>query len=195
MAHPNPPIDEEYMDYISINFEDILDLEEMNVDSVHLVGLLIVNQEPSQIIVNIKVSRAKDNVYSISWGRKKWLKESFKETLGSSTGLISLLNCGPCTNPLRKSKQLRLFFGFKFMKDQTFSGMSNVHGTSHPVQLGIEATITAGVTSQGSADNADVSAGTSRKAIILEWGNLDHLKSFGTHYRNGTLTLTIMSFH
>ncbi|KAM2230834.1 hypothetical protein EV2_015512 [Malus domestica] len=73
--------------------------------------------------------------------------------------------------------------------------MSNVHGTSHPVQLGIEATITAGVASQGSADNADVSAGTSRKAILLEWGNLDHLKSFGTHYRNGTLTLTIMSFH
>ncbi|KAM0982006.1 hypothetical protein ACFX13_015308 [Malus domestica] len=110
MAHPNPPIDEEYMDYISINFEDILDLEEMNVDSVHLVGLLIVNQEPSQIIVNIKVQ--------VNLDATKPLSYQFNYAM-------------PCQ----------------------------------------------------------------RKAIILEWGNLDHLKSFGTHYRNGTLTLTIMSFH
>lgn len=59
------------MDYISINFEDSLDLEEMNVDSVHLVGLLIIDQELSQIIVNIKVSRAKDNVYFIEVGDEK----------------------------------------------------------------------------------------------------------------------------
>lgn len=71
MAHPDPPIDEEYMDYISINFEDSLDLEEMNVDFVHLVGLLIVDQESSQIIVNIKVFRAKDSVYSIEVGDEK----------------------------------------------------------------------------------------------------------------------------
>lgn len=31
MVHHDPPIDEEYIDYLSINFEDSLDIDERNV--------------------------------------------------------------------------------------------------------------------------------------------------------------------
>lgn len=51
MMHPDPPIDEEYMDYLSTNFEDSLDLDERNDEPIHLVGLLIAEHEPSQIII------------------------------------------------------------------------------------------------------------------------------------------------
>lgn len=51
MVHPDPPIDEKYMDYLSTNFEDSLDLDEKNDEPIHLVGLLITEHEPSQIII------------------------------------------------------------------------------------------------------------------------------------------------
>lgn len=80
MAHYDPPIDEEYMDYLSIEFEASLDPEEKCLESVYLVGLLVADLEPSQIVVKevlqnlwrkmgkVKVSRAKANVYSIEVG-------------------------------------------------------------------------------------------------------------------------------
>lgn len=77
----------------------------------------------------------------------------------------------------------------------TFSRMSNVRGTSHPVRLGIEATITAGVARQGNIGNADMSASTSRKTSILDWGNMDHPKRFGTPIIMGLLHLLLMSSH
>ncbi|KAM1255859.1 hypothetical protein ACFX1Q_030076 [Malus domestica] len=80
MLGAEPPINDDFMDYLSVNLEDSLDLEERNVESVHLVGLLVTDVEPSQLIIkdvlrsiwrkmdNIKVLRAKANVYSIEVG-------------------------------------------------------------------------------------------------------------------------------
>ncbi|XP_068317162.1 uncharacterized protein [Pyrus communis] len=77
------PINDKYIDYLLVTFEDSLDLEERIIESVHLVSLLITNVEPSQLIVkdilrslwrkmgNIKVSRAKPNVYFIQVGDEK----------------------------------------------------------------------------------------------------------------------------
>ncbi|KAM1269250.1 hypothetical protein PS1_001423 [Malus domestica] len=42
-----------------------------------------------------------------------------------------------------------------------------------------------------STANADVSNGSPRKASLADWGNMDHPGSYGTHYRNGTLTLAV----
>lgn len=47
MPNSDLPIDEEYVDFLFVNFEDSLDLEEINKESMHLVGLLIADQKPS----------------------------------------------------------------------------------------------------------------------------------------------------
>ncbi|KAM2411726.1 hypothetical protein ACFXTH_030054 [Malus domestica] len=80
MLGAEPLINDDFMDYLSVNLEDSLDLEERNVESVPLVELLVIDVEPSQLIIkdvlrsiwrkmgNIKVLRAKANVYSIEVG-------------------------------------------------------------------------------------------------------------------------------
>ncbi|RXH75770.1 hypothetical protein DVH24_039469 [Malus domestica] len=83
MSSIEAPMDEELMDYLSVNFEDSLKLEERNVEIVYLVGMLIADIEPSQNIVkevlrsvwrkmgNVMVSKAKPNIYSIQVGDEK----------------------------------------------------------------------------------------------------------------------------
>ncbi|KAM1094942.1 hypothetical protein ACFX2B_009752 [Malus domestica] len=77
MSSSEMNMEEEFMDYLSFNFEDSLYLEEKSEELVHMVGMLIAEVEPSQIIIkevmirvsrkmgNVKVSKAKLNVYSI----------------------------------------------------------------------------------------------------------------------------------
>ncbi|KAM0971420.1 hypothetical protein ACFX13_019620 [Malus domestica] len=83
MSSIEAPMDEELMDYLSVNFEDSLKLEERNVETVYLVGMLIADVEPSQNIVkevlrsvwrkmgNVMVLKAKPNIYSIQVGDEK----------------------------------------------------------------------------------------------------------------------------
>ncbi|CAN6585889.1 unnamed protein product [Malus baccata var. baccata] len=73
-------IEEKAMDCLNITFEDSLDLEERFEDNIHLVGRLIVDNEPSQYVVNevlisawnkmgvVRVQKAKPNVYAITVG-------------------------------------------------------------------------------------------------------------------------------
>ncbi|KAM1054051.1 hypothetical protein FF1_001489 [Malus domestica] len=57
--------------------------------------------------------------------------------------------------------------------------------------MGDYATIPASNELYNSTANADVSNGSPRKAYLVDWDNMDHPESYGTHYRNGTLTLAV----
>ncbi|KAM1263020.1 hypothetical protein ACFX13_028749 [Malus domestica] len=71
---------DEIVDYLNITLEDSLDLEERFDSSIHLVGQLIADHEPSQNVVKetlrsawnkmgvVRVLKAKDNKYIIAVG-------------------------------------------------------------------------------------------------------------------------------
>ncbi|KAB2622850.1 hypothetical protein D8674_025032 [Pyrus ussuriensis x Pyrus communis] len=73
--------EEEMMDCLNITFEDSLDLEERFENTIHLVGRLIADHEPSQKVVKeilrsawnkmgvVRVQHAKANVYAITRSR------------------------------------------------------------------------------------------------------------------------------
>ena len=73
-------IEDEVMDCLNITFEDSLDLEERFGNNIHLVSMLIADNEPSQTMVKevirsawnkmwvVRVQRAKPNVYAITLG-------------------------------------------------------------------------------------------------------------------------------
>ncbi|KAM1807346.1 hypothetical protein ACFX11_030376 [Malus domestica] len=126
MLGAEPPINDDFMDYLSVNLEDNLDLEERNVESVHLVGLLVTDVEPSQLIIkdvlrsiwrkmdNIKVLRAKANVYSIEVGDEQ-VARRILAVPGSSKVHLLQSNFDPFINNWMKFVQIELFSGSKSM--------------------------------------------------------------------------------
>ncbi|CAN6576137.1 unnamed protein product [Malus baccata var. baccata] len=90
MSSSDMSMEEEFMDYLSFNFEDSLYLEDQSKELVHMVGMLIAEVEPSQIIIkevmisvsrkmgNVKFSKAKLNVYYIQVGDEKTTRRILK---------------------------------------------------------------------------------------------------------------------
>ncbi|RXH95865.1 hypothetical protein DVH24_008365 [Malus domestica] len=74
--------EEAVLDGLSITLEDSLDLEERFESNIHLVGRLIADNEPSQIVVKevlrsiwnkmgvVRISKAKNNLYAIKVGEE-----------------------------------------------------------------------------------------------------------------------------
>ncbi|KAM1087749.1 hypothetical protein ACFX15_012826 [Malus domestica] len=73
---------EEAIHYLSVNFEDSLDLEERFDDNIHLVGSLLADNEPSEHVIKevmriawnkmgvVKVLKTKPNIYAINVGEE-----------------------------------------------------------------------------------------------------------------------------
>ncbi|KAB2612811.1 hypothetical protein D8674_041722 [Pyrus ussuriensis x Pyrus communis] len=74
--------EEEVLDGLCITLEDNLDLEERFKSTIHLLGKLTADNEPSQIVVNevlrsawnkmgvVRISKAKNNIYAITVGKE-----------------------------------------------------------------------------------------------------------------------------
>ncbi|KAB2600208.1 hypothetical protein D8674_010479 [Pyrus ussuriensis x Pyrus communis] len=63
--------DEDAIHYLSVNFEDSLDLEERFDDNLHLVVRLLADNEPSEHVMGVvKVLKAKPNIYAINVGEE-----------------------------------------------------------------------------------------------------------------------------
>ncbi|KAB2614322.1 hypothetical protein D8674_021947 [Pyrus ussuriensis x Pyrus communis] len=79
--------EEEILDGLSITLEDSLDLKERFESTIHLVGRLIADNEPSYIMVKevlrsawnklgiVRISKAKDNIYAITIGEEAVVKK------------------------------------------------------------------------------------------------------------------------
>lgn len=70
----------------------------------------------------------------------------------------------------------------------------DTHGTPLFAGYGTVATNSAEETSHSNTDVADMAGRYPRKALLLDWGNMDHLDNLGTHHHNRTFTLTVNRF-
>ncbi|KAB2604604.1 hypothetical protein D8674_040074 [Pyrus ussuriensis x Pyrus communis] len=164
-------INEKYMDYLLITFDDSLDLEERITESVHLVGLLIIDVEPSQLIVkdvhrslwrkmgNIKVSRAKLNVYSIQAEDEKVLEES------GSANDIQWWRRWELESPHDDANVDKEVYVCAPRKINGSSRNSSIQAVPHSVAYGCNVTNSVGLALQDGTRSSKESRGMPRKAF------------------------------